>query len=132
LRERDSQSEYLFTIDRRRRLHLDGIASLIETVKAAAGLRDNEAVKPHDNFWRKLVGDEFAVSLWVKPRIPCPYNALLRFHRGTVVPSNSNNPRAIVQTEEGSGTTAPVTKKLSREADDVFEVKFLSAKSRLN
>ena len=47
LREADCKADWLFMYDRSRRLHYAGIASLIETLKATAGLRDNEAVKPH-------------------------------------------------------------------------------------
>lgn len=47
VREKDCQADWLFMFDRKRRIHHDGIATLLETVKAIAGLRDNEAVKPH-------------------------------------------------------------------------------------
>jgi integrase/recombinase XerD len=47
VREQDCAHPYLFAVDRARRLHHTGIASLIETIKATAGLRGNEAVKPH-------------------------------------------------------------------------------------
>lgn len=47
VRERDCVGNYLLMYDRGRRLHYDGIATLIETVKCTAGLRDNKAVKPH-------------------------------------------------------------------------------------
>ncbi len=47
LREPDCQGDWLFMIDRARRVHHTGIANLIEALKATAGLRDNEAIKPH-------------------------------------------------------------------------------------
>ena len=47
VREPDCQHRYLFAIDRVRRVHHTAIASIIENLKATAGLRDNEAVKPH-------------------------------------------------------------------------------------
>ncbi len=47
VREKDSASAYLLTIDRRRRMHHEGIATLMETVKATAGLRENRAIVPH-------------------------------------------------------------------------------------
>ena len=46
-REQDAKGDWLFMYDRSRRLHHTGIASLVETLKATADLRDNEAVKPH-------------------------------------------------------------------------------------
>ena len=46
-RETDCKSDYLFMYDRNRRLHHVGIAALIETLKASAGQRDNDAIKPH-------------------------------------------------------------------------------------
>lgn len=47
LREPDCQSDRLFMYDRARRLHHISLASLIETLKATAGLRDNAAIQPH-------------------------------------------------------------------------------------
>jgi len=47
VREKDCKHEYLFAIDRNRRMHHQGIATLVENLKATAGLRDNEAIKPH-------------------------------------------------------------------------------------
>ena len=47
VREAGCTSPYLFTIDRLRRMHHQGIATLIETIAATAGMADNEAVKPH-------------------------------------------------------------------------------------
>ena len=47
VREKDCQGDWLFMYDRARRLHHQSIATLIESLKAAAGLRDNQAVKPH-------------------------------------------------------------------------------------
>jgi site-specific recombinase XerD len=47
VREADCKHEYLFAYDRNRRLHHKGIQTLIETLKATAGLRGNEAIKPH-------------------------------------------------------------------------------------
>jgi len=47
MREKDCKHDYLFAIDRNRRMHRQGIAALIESLKATAGLRDNEAIKPH-------------------------------------------------------------------------------------
>lgn len=41
------QHDWLFAYDRHRRIHDEGIATLLETVKATAGLRNNEAIKPH-------------------------------------------------------------------------------------
>jgi len=47
LREKECQSDWLFMYDRARRIHHTGIASLIATLAAIAGLRDNPALKPH-------------------------------------------------------------------------------------
>jgi integrase/recombinase XerC len=46
-RETDCQGDWLFMYDRARRVYHTGIANQIETLKATAGLRDNEAIKPH-------------------------------------------------------------------------------------
>ena len=45
--EADFQAGWLFLYDRRRRIYHEGIHTLIEALKATAGLRGNEAVKPH-------------------------------------------------------------------------------------
>lgn len=47
VREQDCQHPYLFAYDRHKRIHNAAIATLVETLKATAGLRDNEAIKPH-------------------------------------------------------------------------------------
>lgn len=47
LREKDCTHNFLFAIDRRRRVHNQGIASIVETVKAIAGLNGKENIKPH-------------------------------------------------------------------------------------
>lgn len=47
VREKDCRHDYLFALDRNRRVHYDGIASLLETVKSTAGMRDHENIKPH-------------------------------------------------------------------------------------
>jgi len=47
VREPDCTGDYLFMYDRARRLHLNSIASLIRSIAAVAGLRDNDAIKPH-------------------------------------------------------------------------------------
>lgn len=47
IREPDCKHNYLFALDRGRRVHHMGIAAIIENLKATAGLRDNDAVKPH-------------------------------------------------------------------------------------
>ena len=47
MREPDCQGNWLFMIDRARRLHHQGIATLVATIAATAGLADNPAVQPH-------------------------------------------------------------------------------------
>ncbi len=47
VREPDCTGDWLFMYDRARRVHHTGIANLIETLKATAGLKENEAIKPH-------------------------------------------------------------------------------------
>ena len=47
VRQKDCNHDWLFAYDKNRRLHDDGIAHLVEAVKATAGLRDNAAIKPH-------------------------------------------------------------------------------------
>ena len=47
VRPTNCNHDWLFAYDRNRRLHDEGIASLVETIKATAGLRDNAAIKPH-------------------------------------------------------------------------------------
>ncbi len=47
VRESDCQGTWLLMLDRRRRVHYQGIATMIEMLKATAGLRDNDAIKPH-------------------------------------------------------------------------------------
>lgn len=41
LREKDCQADYLFMFDRRRRIHENGLRTLLATLKANAGLRDH-------------------------------------------------------------------------------------------
>jgi integrase/recombinase XerC len=47
VREKESKHPYLFSIDIARRLHHRGIATLIDTLAAIAGIADNPAAKPH-------------------------------------------------------------------------------------
>jgi site-specific recombinase XerD len=47
VRETDCKHDFLFSLDRNRRMHNNGIATLIETVKAIAGYAGRENIKPH-------------------------------------------------------------------------------------
>lgn len=47
IREPDCSGDWLFMYDRARRMHFRTIASLLDAVAAAAGLRSNPAVHPH-------------------------------------------------------------------------------------
>jgi site-specific recombinase XerD len=47
VREPDCKHDFLFAIDRNRRVHNQGISSLVETVKAIAGFGGRENIKPH-------------------------------------------------------------------------------------
>lgn len=47
VREPDTKHEYLFALDRLRRVHNQGIATLINTLKSTAGLRDHTNILPH-------------------------------------------------------------------------------------
>lgn len=47
LRPKDCKHPYLFALDRNRRVHHAGIASIVEEVKAIAGLSGHEGIKPH-------------------------------------------------------------------------------------
>lgn len=47
VREPDTKHTYLFSLDRNRRMHHTGIASLVEALAATAGMADNPAAKPH-------------------------------------------------------------------------------------
>lgn len=47
VREKDTKHEWLFSLDRNRRMHFDGIASMLTTLKATAGLRDHSNIVPH-------------------------------------------------------------------------------------
>jgi integrase/recombinase XerD len=47
LRETDTKHPYLFSLDRNRRLHFQGIHALMESLAAASGMAGNPACKPH-------------------------------------------------------------------------------------
>lgn len=47
VRETDTKHNYLFSIDRNRRVHNQGLASIITNLKATAGLRDHTNILPH-------------------------------------------------------------------------------------
>jgi site-specific recombinase XerD len=46
-REKATRHDYLFSVDVRRRLHHRGLAALMETLKAAARMRDQRTLTPH-------------------------------------------------------------------------------------
>lgn len=47
VRESDTKHDYLFALDRLRRVHNQGIATLVNNLKATAGLRDHTNIVPH-------------------------------------------------------------------------------------
>jgi integrase/recombinase XerD len=47
IRESDCQTDFLFMFDRRRRIHDDSMKTLMDTLKAAAGLRDHANILVH-------------------------------------------------------------------------------------
>lgn len=46
-RPQNCRHDWLFALDANRRLHHDGLRHLVETLAAIAGMKGNEAVKPH-------------------------------------------------------------------------------------
>jgi integrase/recombinase XerD len=47
VREKDCQCDYLFMFDRKRRIHENGLRTLLQTLKANAGLRDHDNILIH-------------------------------------------------------------------------------------
>ncbi len=47
LRPKDCTHSYIFAFDRNRRIHHDGLRTLLEEIKAIAGLAGHENIKPH-------------------------------------------------------------------------------------
>jgi site-specific recombinase XerD len=47
MREPDTTTDYLFTFDRSRRVHERGLHTIVEQVKAAAGMADRTTLTPH-------------------------------------------------------------------------------------
>jgi|SRR5579884_280277 len=47
LRPKDCKHNYLFAFDKNRRIHRNGLHTLVEELKAVAGLRDNKNIVPH-------------------------------------------------------------------------------------
>lgn len=47
VREKHTKHDYLFSVDPNRRLHFVGLSHLLQTLAATAGMRGNQACKPH-------------------------------------------------------------------------------------